>query len=352
MRSAPGESLGVALAPHHRGNRQFVDIEVVVDVDHLERALLRLLGGRVRRVPLLPEEFARAQERTGPLLPADDGAPLIDENGQIAVTLHPLGEDRADDGLRRGPDGEALFQLPGAAHRHPCDLGREPLDVLRLLGEHRLGDEQGKVGILDARLLETVVQLALHVLPQAVAVGLEDAAPRDGRVVHHPRAFDDIHEPLIELVVIDIDGLLDKVRCHGGYLPSSSQQIAARHAVIRALSTQYSALGHFEEGRGQRGCCENQRTGSSRPCRDGAGRPPSPDPSRAPQGRDAAGFVRYAWLWASVRCTVQSSRTDNSPAPRVSHTRQGAAKMADKILVGTCNWSDHLGFYPSGRQTD
>ena len=118
-----------------------------------------------------------------------------------------------------GADGEPLRKFLTATVRHPRHLRREAFDVLRLAIEHGFGDEQGKVGVLDARLLEAVVQLALHILPEAVAVGLEDTAARDGRVVHHPGAFDDIYVPLVKLIVVHIARLFNKVRRrdHGGY---------------------------------------------------------------------------------------------------------------------------------------
>ena len=50
----------------------------------------------------------------------------------------------------------------------------ETLDMFCLAREERLGDEEREIGILGSRLLEHTVQLALHLLPDGVAVRLDD----------------------------------------------------------------------------------------------------------------------------------------------------------------------------------
>jgi len=49
-----------------------------------------------------------------------------------------------------------------------------------LAAEEGFGDEQGEVSVLVARLLEFVVQDALHAFPDGVAVGFDDHATADG----------------------------------------------------------------------------------------------------------------------------------------------------------------------------
>ena len=109
--TAPGKrSLSVFL-PAEDGHGHELLGEGRVDVEHAHRLLLGLLGGGVRGVPLLPEELGRAQEEARAQLPAHDVGPLVDEQRQVAVALHPAREGGADDGLRGRPHDERLLQL-------------------------------------------------------------------------------------------------------------------------------------------------------------------------------------------------------------------------------------------------
>ena len=178
-----GEGLQLRLPALEHGHREPVARHALVDVEHLERLFLRLFLGGVDGVALLPEELRGAEEEAGPHLPAHDVGPLVDQDGQVAVALHPLGVGVADDRLRRGPDDEGLLELLAAAVGDDGELGRESLDVLRLLVEEGLGNEDGEVGVLVARLLEHAVEGRLDVLPERVAVRLDHHAAADRRVL-------------------------------------------------------------------------------------------------------------------------------------------------------------------------
>ena len=154
--------------------------------------------GLVRRVPFLPEELRRAQERPRHLLPADDVRPLVDEDRQIAPRLNPLRVHRADDRFRRRPDDERLLELLVAAVRDPGDLRREAFDVLRLLHQQALGNEQREVRVDVAGRLEPRVERLLDQLPDRVAVRPDDHAALDRRVVGQLRAADDVEVPAAE----------------------------------------------------------------------------------------------------------------------------------------------------------
>ena len=80
-----------------------------------ERAGRILVARGVRGMALLPEKFHGAQEKLGAHLPADDAVPLVVEQRQVAVALHPLGPGVADDGFRGGADDERLLKLFAAA---------------------------------------------------------------------------------------------------------------------------------------------------------------------------------------------------------------------------------------------
>ena len=97
--TAPGNFSRVGLlALDHRHRHELLG-ELGVDVEHAQRLLVRLLRGLVRGVAFLPEELRGAQEQARAHLPAHDVAPLVDEQRQIAIALHPLRVHVPDDRL-------------------------------------------------------------------------------------------------------------------------------------------------------------------------------------------------------------------------------------------------------------
>ncbi len=71
----------------------------------------------------------------------------------------------------------------------------ESLDVLGFLFQETHRDEQGEVRVLMPRLLETAIQLLLHVLPDGVAPGLDHHAAADRRDLGHVGGPDDLLVP-------------------------------------------------------------------------------------------------------------------------------------------------------------
>ena len=171
------------LSPRQNGHRKAGLCKLFIDGEHLHRLLHRLLFGGVDGVALLPEEFARAEEGTGGLLPTHDVRPLVHEDGKIAVRLDPLAVHRADDGLRSRADAEGLCKLFPARVRDNGDFGRKAFDVLRLLRHERHGDKEREVSVFMPRLLEALVELFLDVFPDGVSVRADDHRALDGAVV-------------------------------------------------------------------------------------------------------------------------------------------------------------------------
>jgi hypothetical protein len=79
---------------------------------------------------------------------------------------------------------------------HHRALHGEPFDVRRLLGEERRRDEQRKVGVDVPGVLEAAIEVALDRLPQRVALGPDDHAALDRRIVGELRRLDDVEVPL------------------------------------------------------------------------------------------------------------------------------------------------------------
>lgn len=203
MLTAPHEALLGGLAAEDDVHREDVlhEVRVHVPVD-AGREVAGLLVRGVRGVALLPEELRGAQEESGAQLPADDVRPLVDEEGQVAVALHPLGEVLVDDHLGGGADDGGLLELLAAAVRDHGEFGREPLDVFGLLVEVRLRDQEREVRVLGARLLDAGVHVLLHPLPQAVAVRSDDHRAAHRTVVGQLGLVDDVLVPAREVLCL------------------------------------------------------------------------------------------------------------------------------------------------------
>jgi hypothetical protein len=191
-----GEPLALALAaPQHRYREDVLDRVGVDLVQDRERLGHRLVRGLMCGVPLLPQELARAQEEPRPELPADGVAPLVVEQRQVAVRLHPAGVRRPDERLGGGTDGERLFQRLAARLGDDGELRCEPLDELTLPRQHRDGHEQREVEVLVTGRLDPVVELALDRLPDRVAVRLDHHRAANRRVLGEAGAADCLAVP-------------------------------------------------------------------------------------------------------------------------------------------------------------
>ena len=196
-----GEAVVAGLDAEELGHGEHVHHEVGVGVVQDPGRVGAGVGlGGVGGVALLPEELGGPQEQPGSQLPAHDVAPHVQQQRQVAVALGPLGHELADDRLGRGPHDDGLLELLATAVGDHGQLGAEPLDVVGLAGQVALGDEEGEVGVLGAAGLDAVVHLALHALPQPVAVGPDDHRAPHRPVVGQLRLVDDVLVPPGEVV--------------------------------------------------------------------------------------------------------------------------------------------------------
>ena len=145
VRTAPGKRSDSRFFAREDGDGEVIAGEGGVDFEHLLGLGDGLGLGFVGGMAFLPEEFRGAEEDAGAHFPADDVGPLVDEDGEVAVGLDPLGVGGADDGLAGGADDEGLGQFGGRGRAQAAGavgleammgddgafLG-EALDVLRL----------------------------------------------------------------------------------------------------------------------------------------------------------------------------------------------------------------------------
>ena len=149
----------------------------------MQRFFFGFLVGGVRGVAFLPEEFRRPQKQARAHFPANDIRPLIDQQRQVAVGLNPVAVGIPDDRFGRRPHNQRLFQLLPAGVRHDRHFGSEAFDVLGFLLQKALGNEHREIGVLMSGFLEHAVERLLHLFPDGIAVGTNDHAALDGRVV-------------------------------------------------------------------------------------------------------------------------------------------------------------------------
>lgn len=73
------------------GDCEELFVNPAVEIEDVSDFLIGFGAGEVRGVALLPEELACAEERLGVLeLPTDDGVPLVEFEGKVAVRLDPF----------------------------------------------------------------------------------------------------------------------------------------------------------------------------------------------------------------------------------------------------------------------
>ena len=198
----PGKAFGRGLAAGVDRDGEHVLGDLAVDVEHAQRLLGGIGRGGVGGVALLPQELAGPQEEARAHLPAQDVVPLVVEQRQVAVALDPALVAVPDQRLAGGPDGERLLQLLAAAVGDDRDLGREALDVIGLALEQAHRDQQRKVDVLVAGRLDPVVERALRVLPDGVAMGLDDHRALGRAVLGHLGALHDLDVPAGEVVLL------------------------------------------------------------------------------------------------------------------------------------------------------
>ncbi len=199
--SAPAKPLLRSLEPDDDGHREHVHHDAFVDlVRDPFRVRVRLGLRRVRGVAFLPEELGGAEEEPRPELPPHDVGPLVEEERQVAVALQPLRHVLADDRLTRGSHDDGLVELLAARDGDDGEFRTEPLDVLGLALEVRLGDEEREVRVLGSARLDAGVDLGLQPLPEAVPVRADDHRPADGAILGKLRLVQDILVPAGEVV--------------------------------------------------------------------------------------------------------------------------------------------------------
>ena len=184
------EALRLTLNSLNHRHCHIVLSKLCIDLEHLLSTLLSLFSCSMSRMSFLPKELACTEEETSSHLPPHYITPLIYQERKVAITLNPILESVPNDGFRSGTNDEFLFQFGcrinhNSIMRLVCletivsyygTLLSKAFHMLRFLREETLGNEQGEISILNASLLEHIVEGALHLLPNCITVRLDDHA--------------------------------------------------------------------------------------------------------------------------------------------------------------------------------
>jgi hypothetical protein len=193
---SPREPLAGRLVTRQDGHGQHAHHGVQVDLAEDAQGIgARLVPGGVGGVALLPEELTGTQEQPGPQFPADHVRPLVHQQRQVPVAVHPLGEEAVDDRLAGGADDDGLLEFPPPAMGDDRQLGAETLHVLGFALQVRLRDEEGEVGVGGPGGLDAAVDLGLHALPDGITPGADHHGAPDGAVVGQFGLGDDVLIP-------------------------------------------------------------------------------------------------------------------------------------------------------------
>mmetsp|Transcript_10870 Transcript_10870/g.30529 ORF Transcript_10870/g.30529 Transcript_10870/m.30529 type:complete len:403 (+) Transcript_10870:370-1578(+) len=206
-----GKSFGGTLDSSNDGNGQQFLCKRGIFLHHglgiIEGTLVRGVGG----MAFLPKEFRRAKEGTGSHLPSHYVGPLIDLQGQVAMTNNPFPEGTPNHGLTRRSDDEGILQLGlgvGNQSLLSAGVGRQPVvrhhgtflgksvDVFSFLAQEALGNEHGEVCVLHVVTLDPSIEVGTDNVPEGHAPGLDDHAAADGAGFGKTGVADDGGVPL------------------------------------------------------------------------------------------------------------------------------------------------------------
>jgi hypothetical protein len=79
--------------------------------------------------------------------------------------------------------------------------------MLRLFFDETLWDKQGEVGVLMSRFLKATIQRALDGLPQFVAIGFDNHATANGRLIRKVSAIHEFVIPAGEILALRGNGM-------------------------------------------------------------------------------------------------------------------------------------------------
>ena len=161
--------------------------------------LATIVFADVRGVAFLPKEFARSQKDARAKFPANNVCPLVQQQRKIAVALHPLGHELADDRFRCRTNYDWLFKFLATSNSDDCEFGAEPFNMLSFTLEVTLRDEQREIGVLGPGALDAAIDLGLHLFPDRIAVGTDDHRAAHRTVIGQFRLGNDVLVPAREI---------------------------------------------------------------------------------------------------------------------------------------------------------
>ena len=176
-----------------------------------------------------------AEEGPGGLLPPENAAPLVVEQGQVPPGVDDVAPVVAEQGLGGGADTQFLLQLLTAAQSDPGALGGEALHMVLLLLEQGLRDEHGHGHVGVAGLFELFIQITLNILPDGIAIGAVDEHTLHAAVIDELCLGTHVGEPLgkIHLHIGDLLHLFLVILCHDRFLPFQCNMVVQDTSALK-----------------------------------------------------------------------------------------------------------------------
>ncbi len=175
----------------------------------IQGVLDRFLLGFEQAMAFLPKELASAKERTGGLLPADDGAPLVVALGKIAIRRNQAFVHIAEKDFRSWADHQGIVEFLASADGGDQRLRGKAFDMLFFLVEQGHGDDGREINVARMQnLFEFPVEVGLDLLPHRIGIGKVINEAFDGGIVHQLRFAADVGVPLREIHIAGGDGIV------------------------------------------------------------------------------------------------------------------------------------------------
>ena len=197
--------------------------------DNIETVLMRFLQGSsfegLSGIKFVREKFVRPLlnisrlDIENYLKLQNIKCPLIVELGQVAVRLNYILKVIAEQSLRGRTDDKTLAELIVTADGNDSALGSKALNVILLLLKQALGNKHRHIYVLVTKLLEAAVKLSLYILPDSVAVGADDHASLNARIIDQLCFFYNVGIPLSKIHVHARDLFNHFFLCHNFSTP-------------------------------------------------------------------------------------------------------------------------------------
>ena len=158
----------VCLSSFDNRDCQYLLAEICIQIQHLDGSLFCFLSRCMCGMSFLPQEFSGTQERTGCLLPAHNGTPLVIYFRQISVGLDLFCIEITEQGLGSRTDAQTLLQRFESAVCYPCNFRCKSFYVVFFFLQKAFRNQHWHIHIFYACFFESSVKFMLDIFPDRI----------------------------------------------------------------------------------------------------------------------------------------------------------------------------------------